>query len=469
MANENVDIVISTIDKASEGISRITGSLGGMSDGAKHAAIAVGKAALAAGAAVTVFAAASVVKYSEVGDAVEKMSKRTGLAAETVSALKVAADAGGTSIESVAGSIKIMQRNMGGVTEEGAPFQKVIEGLGLSFDSIRKSSPEQQFEAMAKAIGGISDPAERTRMAMDVFGRAGADLIPMFEEGEFSMDAWKTKAKELGVSFDDLAAEKAAKLNDALGFLKASFLGIALDIGGKLAPIVTELADRIVPGVTSAMSFLWDMVEDNLKPAWERLMVVIAENRPMLEAIAQFMGGALVVAIIAVFKALGLVIDGLAAMITWVGKAVEAWTNFSENVIGLWNDIKTSSKAIWDSIVDTILSAIGRVTEPIRKFIDLVQGVGSSVGQSFKNLPANLGFGGNKADGGPVAAGRSYLVGESGPERFVPFARGTIVPNGGGGGNITIHINNPMVLSDADIVEKVGDPIIRALKQHLAV
>ena len=45
--------------------------------------------------------------------------------------------------------------------------------------------------------------------------------------------------------------------------------------------------------------------------------------------------------------------------------------------------------------------------------------------------------------GGPVSAGRPYVVGEAGPELFVPHAAGTIVPNSasGGGGNITVNVD----------------------------
>ena len=51
-------------------------------------------------------------------------------------------------------------------------------------------------------------------------------------------------------------------------------------------------------------------------------------------------------------------------------------------------------------------------------------------------------FGGARADGGPVSAGRTYLVGERGPELFKPRAAGAIIPNGGfGGGNQSVDVN----------------------------
>lgn len=47
-------------------------------------------------------------------------------------------------------------------------------------------------------------------------------------------------------------------------------------------------------------------------------------------------------------------------------------------------------------------------------------------------------LGGKRAEGGPVSPGSAFLVGERGPELFMPDTAGRIIPNGGGGGNIYI-------------------------------
>jgi len=55
-------------------------------------------------------------------------------------------------------------------------------------------------------------------------------------------------------------------------------------------------------------------------------------------------------------------------------------------------------------------------------------------------LGALLGLSGTRANGGPVSAGRAYLVGERGPEIMVPGSSGTVLPNGAGmGGSVTIN------------------------------
>ena len=53
-------------------------------------------------------------------------------------------------------------------------------------------------------------------------------------------------------------------------------------------------------------------------------------------------------------------------------------------------------------------------------------------------------YDGYRQHGGPVSAGRSYMVGEAGPERFIPSARGRIEPHGNGGGTV-----DPRVLARA--------------------
>jgi hypothetical protein len=78
------------------------------------------------------------------------------------------------------------------------------------------------------------------------------------------------------------------------------------------------------------------------------------------------------------------------------------------------------------------------------------------------------------AKGGFARSGSPYLVGEQGPEIFMPRTSGMVINsnissrlasmlsgNGGGGANVTININNPVVRNDADI-RKLADQISRA-------
>ena len=68
---------------------------------------------------------------------------------------------------------------------------------------------------------------------------------------------------------------------------------------------------------------------------------------------------------------------------------------------------------------------------------------GSAFGNTFKNL-----IGGAFANGGSPPVGKVSLVGEQGPELFVPSQSGTIIPNGGFGGGSTTFIPNVTISGD---------------------
>lgn len=69
--------------------------------------------------------------------------------------------------------------------------------------------------------------------------------------------------------------------------------------------------------------------------------------------------------------------------------------------------------------------------------------IGGVAGEAFEWIKAN--WGGARANGGPVRAGRPYLVGERGPEIVVPNSNGTVLPNGtgmggAGGSSFTVQV-----------------------------
>jgi hypothetical protein len=101
---------------------------------------------------------------------------------------------------------------------------------------------------------------------------------------------------------------------------------------------------------------------------------------------------------------------------------------------------------------------IDKLIASIRR-LNIVQGARNIISRG-------LGFGGGRAAGGFVQGGMSYLVGEQGPELFLPGRSGYIVPNqklGGKNININIFIKGNTIM-DKRAAEKIGDLMIKKLK-----
>lgn len=77
-----------------------------------------------------------------------------------------------------------------------------------------------------------------------------------------------------------------------------------------------------------------------------------------------------------------------------------------------------------------------------RPLFNALQGLGAGIfGGPAPSAPNQIQIGGARAAGGPVAANTAYMVGERGPELFVPRQGGTIVPNGATVGGVTQVFN----------------------------
>lgn len=111
----------------------------------------------------------------DLGGHLTDMRDKTGISVEGLQQLEAAAKLSGNTLDQVTGAVSQMQNRLasGDTSAVGA-----VQELGLSLSALRSQAPDEQFRAIARGIADIQDPAERTRVAMDLFGRSGADLLP---------------------------------------------------------------------------------------------------------------------------------------------------------------------------------------------------------------------------------------------------------------------------------------------------
>lgn len=125
--------------------------------------------------------------------------------------------------------------------------------------------------------------------------------------------------------------------------------------------------------------------------------------------------------------------------------AVQGWGRQFTDTLA---DALLTGKLRFSDLVNSVVRDLLRlqiqqsITRPL--FNALSSFTGNLFGSAPQAAPANnpFQFGGPRAGGGPVAAGTTYLVGERGPELFVPSSSGTIVPNGAGSTtNLVINVD----------------------------
>ena len=152
--------------------------------------------------------------------------------------------------------------------------------------------------------------------------------------------------------------------------------------------------------------------------------------------------------------------------VTGAQTAQEAFANFLRSVANMLAD--TAKKMIAQYIAIGVARMFAGIPGSAPKTSNLDFSSAFS-DQNFFTSSLPGGFTG-KALGGPVGAGRPYLVGERGPELFVPGAQGNIVPNNAmGGANVTVNVDasGSSIEGNADQASQLGKAIGIAVQAEL--
>jgi phage-related protein len=283
-------------------------------------------------------------------------------------------------------------------------------GIGLSAAELKTMSMEQITAKLAETFGG------QAAQQADTFQGKMQRLQVAFAEGKETVGSFVLDAITPMVSgFVNTVIPAVQKLSEELGpkltpifqaltgyirdYVIPTFKAIWQFITEFVIPALRDFLTPVINGLRAAFELVAGKIkenEDKLKPLKALFMAVATFVR---DTLAPILGTTLAGAFKIIGTAIGIVIDLFSNLVDVVNKAFNA-------IKAIVNFIKNNP-----------------VTQAIGGAIDFA-------------------FGGGRANGGPVSSGTSYLVGERGPELFVPNTSGKIIPNGGSGGstiNLTVN------------------------------
>lgn len=216
----------------------------------------VGGVISGAAAAITGPLMGAVWAASSAGDELSKMADRTGASVEALSELQHAASQSDVEFDALGKGIHKSQRLLAEARTGNKAAIASFAALGLSVDGLAKMSPDQQFEAIAQAISELTDPAFRTAAAMEVFGKGGADLLPLMTDGAAGIQALRKEAKALGLQVSGKDAAAATLFGDTWANVKDSAMAAFRTLGYALLPTLTELMQKILPLIATAQNWI---------------------------------------------------------------------------------------------------------------------------------------------------------------------------------------------------------------------
>jgi len=238
------EIVITAKDKYSKSLNKFQSGINGITKSlGKMSAVlgGIGAAGLI-GSLTTV-----TMKAAKVGDQFQKMSLRTGASTEFLSEMAHAAQISGTSIEQIEVGLKRLARVQNDANDGLTEAVRSFEAINVKYkdSSGRLRELEDIFPDIVEGINRLDSETRKAAIAQEIFGRSGAQLLPLFREGREGIKKLRQEAKELGITWGQDDANAAAKFNDSLTRLKSAFTGLANEAAKVAFPKITEAATKL--------------------------------------------------------------------------------------------------------------------------------------------------------------------------------------------------------------------------------
>lgn len=330
----------------------------------------VGKAGAAIGIALGAAVGFAVKGAIDEADKLGKMAQSIGVPVEELSRLKHAADLSDVSVENLGVSVGKLSKNMvavaGGGGKEAA---KAFEALGISVtnaDGSLKSSTEVMTEVAGK-FGNMEDGAGKTALAIAMFGKSGASMIPMLNDGAEGLNKMMAEADQLGIVIDGKTAKSAEAFNDNLTRLGKVKDGIIQQVTARMLPAFENLTEILLAAAkdTGTMDMAANVLATTLKT---------------------LVSGGIIVA--ATFKALGEMVGAVASAIMFAAKGEfnNAWEALKKGpsdvaatvqgtagvIVKLWDEsgrqIATSSEQTGQKMKAPIMQAVAESKNALEQF-----------------------------------------------------------------------------------------------------
>lgn len=257
----------------------------------------------------------AAISFAEAGAELERMSERTGIAVETLSALKFAADQSGVEMEQLEIGIKKMQKAL----DSGNP---ALARLGLNAGVLKKESPEDALAKIGEKLSAIPNPTKRAALALEIFGRSGTGMLPMLKDLAGSLD----DARRSGAVMSSVDTKAALELEKALARLRAQIKALWIAIGSAFAPALLDFVQMVGRAISTAINW-------------------VKENRGLAESILKI--SAIVLGASIAVQALGFAFGGFGMILSLIGGALGALVSFGSFLLSIPGAIALVATAIF--------------------------------------------------------------------------------------------------------------------------
>jgi hypothetical protein len=260
-------------------------------------------------------------------DQIQKLGQRVGASTENLSALHLLARTSASSLGEMGAALAKQNKFIGDVAEGNPKAVATFRDLGLTLDDLKGQDSVEIFELLAQRITALPSPIQKTKTAMDIFGRAGANLIPTMNAlADEGLGGVIERARELGVLIDTRLAESARQMNDDFELLKAQSEGLGTRLAAGLVPQLSQ-ALQIMSGDLKQTTEAWEKFGQGIGLVLKFIVAVVSSAFDVVGTALSFVMMRIDSSVRAVWALLHGNLDEAKAYLKTAGEAISAEQN----------------------------------------------------------------------------------------------------------------------------------------------
>lgn len=248
-----VQFPISALDKTGRAFQSVKNRMGGLKKSLSGLKGAFGGLK---GIIIGTFGGAALRAVAGFVDEIQKSSIRLGISTEALSEYGYVAELSGVSQETLTKGMTKLGINISNAGRGLKTQVDALQALGLNYEQLINLPIDRQFEIVADRIKGVKSQSDKLRIANDLLGRSGVELLTIFDESSDSIAEMRERARELGATISGETANSIAEMNDSWTEVKTALRGVGVAILDYFAPTLTALNHAIA----DVISFITKMV-----------------------------------------------------------------------------------------------------------------------------------------------------------------------------------------------------------------
>lgn len=264
-------------------------------DAGEGIARAAGLIGAGLGLVVSGFAGAAVAA-AEYATHLVDLSRQSGLTVEDIQALSRAGREFNVTAEQISRGVEALNRNFGEARSGAATQVGAFRSIGIDQDQLKSySTVAQLLPAVMDGIQRLGSESERTAAAQRLFNEAGADLVPILEQGSQGYAAMQDAAQRAGIVTTE-QAERAAEAEQRLSDLAETIKGNLASALADIVPYVEGAVDalgNLAHNASVAFARLTDLTSVQLPQSWAGSLARAANpstNATLAAFLAPFLG-----------------------------------------------------------------------------------------------------------------------------------------------------------------------------------